>query len=71
MADSLDQHPVLHPELVLPNAVEVVGAIHDNLVTCFRNDTQPNIDFPSIWRLAKIVTGEVTPLLVYRFKPNP
>jgi len=42
--------------------------VHENLSLNFRIDQTPNLDLPSLWRLAKIVVYERGPILVHRFK---
>lgn len=66
--DNNDAFPVLYEEVIAPSAVDVVGAIHTSLIGAFRESTAPQIDFPSMWRLAKIVVNETSPLIIYRHR---
>lgn len=68
--DQLDTFPALKAEQITPTGVAVVGMIHENLTLNFRKDLDPDLDLPSIWRLAKHVVTERGPLVVFRYK-NP
>lgn len=63
--------PPLRPELVPGTAYDVLNAMHDNVIANFRNATSPDLAFPSLWRLARHVSGERGPLVVYRFAEEP
>ena len=66
--DELDAFPAMQAEQIKPNGVVLAGTIHENLVLNFRLDRSPNLDLPSLWRLAKHIVDERGPLLIYRFK---
>lgn len=52
---------------VLPNGVDVVALINANIVHNLLNDGPSNVQLPSVWRLAKCVVTERTPLLIYAY----
>lgn len=60
--------PASRLEQVPPTGVDVLAVIHENLTLNFRIDRAPVLTLPSLWRLAKCVTGEVTPLYVFHLK---
>lgn len=51
-------------KLVLPNAVDVLGAWNEHAITNLRRGSASAFEFPSFFRLAKLVTGEIAPLEV-------
>lgn len=66
-----EELPPLRPEMIPGTGYDVFNAMHENIIANFRNSTSPDIAFPSLWRLARHVSGERGPLIVYRFFEEP
>lgn len=64
----VDKFPALKAEIILPNGVDLLTTINKNIVTCFKIDTPTSMNFPSIWRLAKNVTQEKEPIIIFHSK---
>jgi len=78
--DALDQNPneppvedlpPLREEIIPGTAYDALNVMHENVIENFRNASAPDIAFPSLWRLAKHISGERGPLIVYRFDEDP
>ncbi len=67
-SDEFETFPATQVEQITPTATAVLTTVHENLALNFRIDQTPNLDLPSLWRLAKIVVYERGPILVHRFK---
>lgn len=67
----VEELPALRPEVIPGTAYDVLNAMHENVVANFRNATAPELAFPSLWRLAKHISGARGPLIVYRFAEEP
>jgi hypothetical protein len=67
-SDEFETFPATQVEQITPTATSVLTMVHENLSLNFRTDQSPNLDLPSLWRLAKIVVNERGPILVHRFK---
>lgn len=50
--------------VALPNGVELVGETVKNVVTNFLKARTPSVTMPSTFRLARLVTGELGPLVM-------
>ncbi len=70
-APPIEDLPPLRPAVIPGTAFDVLNAMHENIINNFRNATAPDLAFPSLWRLAKHVSGERGPLIVYRFFEEP
>ncbi len=66
--DKLDEFPSLYGQQIAPNGVELVTMVNANLTLNFRFDRTPNLDMPSLWRLAKYAVDEQGPLFVFRYR---
>lgn len=66
-APPLVELPPLRTELIPGTAYDVLNVMHANTIENFRNATEPQLAFPSLWRLAKHVCFERGPLIVYRY----
>lgn len=66
--DKLDEFPALYEQQVSPNGVALVTMVNENLALNFRVGRSPNLDLPSLWRLAKYATSEQGPLFVFRYR---
>lgn len=67
VAPPTDPLPPLRGEQIPATAYAVLNAMHANTVENFRVDLDPELDFPSMWRLAKHVVYERGPITLYRF----
>jgi len=70
MTDELETFPATQVEQVTPTATSVLTMVHENLSLNFRTDRLPNLDLPSLWRLAKQVVYERGPILVHRYRED-
>lgn len=70
-APPIEELPPLRPEIIPGTAFDVLNSMHENCINNFRNASAPDLAFPSLWRLAKHVSGERGPLIVYRFFKEP
>jgi hypothetical protein len=68
--DKLDEFPALYGQQISPDGVSLVGLVNENLTLNFRMDRAPNLDLPSLWRLAKFAVDERGPLFVFRYREN-
>lgn len=50
--------------IVLPNGADVLGLSTRNAVENLRNGFAPKVVLPPVFRLARLVTGELAPLRV-------
>lgn len=58
--------PALEEERVLPNAIDIVGVVHEHLVSNYRDGVAPDLNLPTQWRMAKLVVSEAGPLALFR-----
>ena len=63
-SDEFETFPATQVEQITPTATSVLTMVHENLSLNFRTDQSPNLDLPSLWRLAKIVVNERGPILL-------
>lgn len=57
----------LQRRYLLPNGAELAAEVNANIVHNFRREGASSAELLSLWRLAKCVVNEATPLLIYSF----
>lgn len=60
--------PPLRPEQIPATAFDVLNAMHQSAVNNFRQSLAPQLNFPSMWRLAKAVAYDLGPITIYRYE---
>lgn len=63
-----DTLPVYELEQLAPTGPAILGVVNENIVSNFFNNNPTSIELPSLWRLAKHVHTERSPILLYRSK---
>jgi len=65
--DELSDFPPYVEQRVHPNAVELLLTLNTKITQNFRDGVAPSVDFPSQWRMAKLVVTERAPLIVFHY----
>jgi hypothetical protein len=58
----------LHENRIMPNGTALMGVINAHIVRNFRSDWGSSFDFLPIWRLAKQVSSNIAPVLIYTYE---
>jgi len=66
--ENLSDLPAVQQTHILPNGVALVTMVNATVSLNFRFGRTPDLNFPSVWRLAKHVVYERGPLLAYRYR---
>lgn len=60
--------PALRAEQITASGYDVLNAMHEATLANFRQSLDPQLNFPSLWRLAKRVVNQEGPITLYRYQ---
>ena len=67
VAPPTDPLPPLRAEHIAATGYDVLNAMHEATIVNLRQALDPQLNFPSLWRLAKTVVNEQGPIIIYRY----